>query len=122
MSNKTKIAVLVSGGGTNLQALIDAERRGEIPDGEITLVVGSRENIFALERAEKAGIEHVVVHKDEPKLISVLEAVGLSCISALTLCPALTAIMMRVTEGKKEGKGNYLLYQESLRGQLQRYI
>ena len=55
MKNKTRIAVLVSGGGTNLQALIDAQHRGEIPDGEIVLVVGSREGIYALERAEKAG-------------------------------------------------------------------
>ena len=74
MKNKTRIAVLVSGGGTNLQALIDAQHRGEIPDGEIVLVVGSREGIYALERAEKAGIEHTVVHKDEPKLIETLQA------------------------------------------------
>ncbi len=73
MKDKTRIAVLVSGGGTNLQALIDSEKRGEIPDGEIVLVVGSREGIYALERAEKAGIEHIVVHKDEEKLIKVLE-------------------------------------------------
>ena len=74
MKKKTRIAVLVSGGGTNLQALIDAERRGEIPDGEIVLVVGSLEGIYALERAEKAGIEHTVIHKDEPKLIETLQA------------------------------------------------
>lgn len=73
MKEKTRIAVLVSGGGTNLQALIDSEKRGEIPDGEIVLVVGSREGIYALERAEKAGIEHIVVHKDEEKLIKILE-------------------------------------------------
>jgi phosphoribosylglycinamide formyltransferase-1 len=73
MKDKTRIAVLVSGGGTNLQALIDSEKRGEIPDGEIVLVVGSREGIYALERAENAGIEHTVVHKDEAKLIKVLE-------------------------------------------------
>ena len=65
--------MLVSGGGTNLQALIDAEKRGELPDGEIVLVVGSREGIYALTRAEQAGIPHTVVHKDEEKLISVLE-------------------------------------------------
>lgn len=73
MKKKARIAVLVSGGGTNLQALIDAEKRGELPDGEIVLVVGSREGIFALTRAEEAGIKHTVVHKDEAKLISVLE-------------------------------------------------
>lgn len=80
MSEKTKIAVLVSGGGTNLQALIDAEKRGEIPDGELSLVVGSREGIYALERAEKAGIAHTVVHKDEPRLIETLQAHGIELV------------------------------------------
>lgn len=51
-----KIAVLVSGGGTNLQALIDAEKRGEIVNGEISLVISSKSDAFALERAKKAGI------------------------------------------------------------------
>ena len=51
-----KIAVLVSGGGTNLQALIDAQCRGEIPNGKITLVIASRPDAYALSRAEKAGI------------------------------------------------------------------
>ena len=80
MKNKTKIAVLVSGGGTNLQALIDAEKRGEIPDGEITLVVGSRPGIYALERAENAGIKHEVVQKDEERLIRVLDDNGIELI------------------------------------------
>ncbi len=80
MNSKTKIAVLVSGGGTNLQALIDAEKRGEIPDGEITLVIGSRPGIYALERAEKAGIRHEVVQKDEEKLIRTLEENGIELI------------------------------------------
>lgn len=80
MSEKTKIAVLVSGGGTNLQALIDAEKRGEIPDGELSLVVGSREGIYALERAKKAGIAHTVVHKDEPRLIETLQAHGIELV------------------------------------------
>ena len=53
---KTRICVLVSGGGTNLQALIDAERRGELPDGELSLVVSNRKNAYALERAQNAGI------------------------------------------------------------------
>lgn len=52
-----KIAVLVSGGGTNLQALIDAEQRGELGDGKITLVVSSKPEVYALERAKNAGIE-----------------------------------------------------------------
>ena len=50
------IAVLVSGGGTNLQALIDAERRGEIPNGKITAVISSNPDAYALERAQRAGI------------------------------------------------------------------
>ena len=53
---KTRICVLVSGGGTNLQALIDAEKRGELPDGVLSLVVSNRKNAFALERAKAAGI------------------------------------------------------------------
>lgn len=57
----TRIAVMVSGGGTNLQALIDAERAGKIPHGKITLVVASNAKAYALERAAKAGIESTVV-------------------------------------------------------------
>ena len=55
------IAVMVSGGGTNLQALIDAEKAGKIPHGKITLVVASNDSAYALERAENNGIETVVV-------------------------------------------------------------
>ena len=58
-----KIAVLVSGGGTNLQALIDAQHRGEIINGEIALVVSSSPTAYALERAAKAGIDTIVVNK-----------------------------------------------------------
>lgn len=58
-----KIAVFVSGGGTNLQALIDAEARGEIKNGTITFVLASNENAYALERAAKAGIETAVVSR-----------------------------------------------------------
>ena len=60
-----KIAVLVSGGGTNLQALIDAQNRGEIVGGEITLVVSSSSTAYALERAAKAGIDTIVVNKTD---------------------------------------------------------
>ena len=58
---KTNIAVLVSGGGTNLQALIDAQKRGELGGGEITAVISTKEGAFALERAAKAGIPGYVV-------------------------------------------------------------
>ena len=62
---KTGIAVLISGGGTNLQALIDAQQRGEIKSGEIGLVVSSNPDAYGLERAQKAGIPTVVVSKKE---------------------------------------------------------
>ncbi|MEA4822566.1 MAG: phosphoribosylglycinamide formyltransferase [Clostridiaceae bacterium] len=60
---KKKIAVLVSGGGTNLQALIDAQDRGEIPSGEISLVVSSTADAYALTRAQNAGIETKVIER-----------------------------------------------------------
>ena len=73
------IAVLVSGGGTNLQALIDAEKSGIIKSGKTNLVISNNPDAFALERAKKAGIKTVVCNKKElgnefeNKLISVLE-------------------------------------------------
>ena len=62
---KTRIAVLVSGGGTNLQALIDAEKRGELGAGEISLVLASKPGVYALERAAKAGIPGMVLARKE---------------------------------------------------------
>ncbi|MCI2105641.1 MAG: phosphoribosylglycinamide formyltransferase [Intestinimonas sp.] len=62
-----KIAVLVSGGGTNLQALLDAQRDGAISNGRIVLVISSKANAFALERARKAGVPTcVIARKDFP--------------------------------------------------------
>ena len=57
------IAVLVSGGGTNLQAILDAEARGENPHGKVTLVVASKPGVYALERAAAAGVESAVVRR-----------------------------------------------------------
>ena len=65
MSEKIKVAVLVSGGGTNLQALIDKEADGQIPDAHIVKVIASREDAFALERAAKAGIETAVAKEPQ---------------------------------------------------------
>lgn len=62
---KAKIAVLVSGGGTNLQALIDAQQSGIITSGEISLVISNNPEAFALERARKAGIKTAVCNKKE---------------------------------------------------------
>ena len=59
----TRIAVLVSGGGTNLQALIDAQARGAFVDGEIVAVVSTKPGVFALERAAKAGIPGYIVSR-----------------------------------------------------------
>ena len=58
-----KVAVLVSGGGTNLQALLDSEGRGENPHGKISLVVASKPGVYALQRAENAGVPGVVVRR-----------------------------------------------------------
>lgn len=61
----TKIAVLVSGGGTNLQALIDAQARGELGNGKITLVIASKPGVYALERAKNANIEGKVLSRTD---------------------------------------------------------
>lgn len=61
----TKIAVLVSGGGTNLQALIDAQAAGKLPHGELAVVVSSNPTAYALERAKAAGIPAVVCSRKE---------------------------------------------------------
>ena len=60
---KARIAVLVSGGGTNLQAILDAGARGEIPHGEVTLVISDRAGAYALTRAEKAGISAMEINR-----------------------------------------------------------
>ena len=63
------IVVLVSGGGTNLQALIDSQARGEIKGGRITCVISSKDGAFALERAKKADIPTVVIPRKESEAI-----------------------------------------------------
>ena len=77
---KQNIAVLVSGGGTNLQALIDAEKAGKIQSGSISLVISNNPGAYALTRAENAGIESAVISRKaaasqadfEEKIISLL--------------------------------------------------
>ncbi len=86
--SKAMIAVLVSGGGTNLQALIDAQNRGEIVSGEISLVVSNNANAYALKRAEAASIPAVTVLKKdcgsqeafEDAIINALENNGIDLI------------------------------------------
>ena len=85
---KARIAVLVSGGGTNLQALIDAQRNGIIKSGELSLVISNNPNAFALERAKAAGIESAVLTRKElggqeafeDAMISLLDAKGIDLI------------------------------------------
>lgn len=62
---KVKIAVFVSGGGTNLQAILDASDRGELPHGEIALVLSSKPGVYALERAKNHGVPAVVANRKE---------------------------------------------------------
>ena len=73
-----RIAVLVSGGGTNLQALIDAQARGELKSGKIALVIADKAGIGAIARAEAAGIDCAVIVRREPdfeeKVLSALTA------------------------------------------------
>ena len=105
---KTKIAVLVSGGGTNLQALIDAEKAGNIPHGEIALVVASKPGVFALERAAKAGIPSGVVERKsypdkasfEAALLDVLEQHGIQMIVLAGFMLVLSADFIRHFENR----------------------
>ena len=82
----TRIAVLVSGGGTNLQALIDSERAGKIPHGSIELVIASNEKAYALERAKNAGIEtRVVRRKDYADQDSFDAALSMHCMNMISI-------------------------------------
>ena len=85
---KIRIAVLVSGGGTNLQAIMDAEARGELPSGHVALVISDRSGAYALERARGAGIPAMEISKKscgsqeafEKKLQEALEEYGIQVI------------------------------------------
>ncbi len=86
--SKIKIAVLVSGGGTNLQALIDAQKSGIIKNGEIALVISNKAEAYALKRAENAGIKTEIVIKNgaedqqnfESKIMALLKQNGIELI------------------------------------------
>ncbi len=75
MSSFARVAVLISGGGTNLQAIIDRSAAGELPHAELALVVSSSKNAGGLDRAERAGIKHIYIGKEnfEQELIKLLE-------------------------------------------------
>ena len=100
---RTRIAVLVSGGGTNLQALIDAQQRGEIPHGEIALVVSNNAGAYALTRAKAAGIETAVCLREkgesradfEAKVVKALEARAIDMIVLAGFMAILSADFVR---------------------------
>lgn len=75
MSSFARVAVLISGGGTNLQAIIDRLAAGELPHVELALVASSRKNAGGLDKAERAGIKHIYIGKEnfEQELIALLE-------------------------------------------------
>ena len=75
MSDKVKVAVLVSGGGTNLQALIDKEKSGELAESKIVRVIASKDTAYALQRAADAGIESSVA-KTQEEVLRQLEECG----------------------------------------------
>ena len=105
---KTKIAVFVSGGGTNLQALIDAQNSGIIKSGEIVLVLSSNPKAYALERAKNAGIKGVTVSRKECKdatefesrIISELEESGAELIVLAGFMSILSADFTRKYENR----------------------
>ena len=103
-----KIGVLVSGGGTNLQALLDAQKRGEIPDGEISLVIASRKKAYALERAREAGVPALALpRRDYEKtadydaaLLTALQEAGVELVVLAGFLCVLGEKMLKGYEGR----------------------
>ena len=102
------IAVLVSGGGTNLQALLDAQAAGTLRSGRITLVVSSTEGAYALTRAQHAGVETAVLARESgetpdaygERLISLLRAHGIGLVVLAGFMLILDACVIRAYEGR----------------------
>ncbi len=80
LDKKIRIAVFVSGGGTNLQALIDAQKSGIIKSGEIVLVISNKENVYALQRAQQNNIKAVTIVKDKEETVDAFENKILKCL------------------------------------------
>lgn len=101
---KTRIAVFVSGGGTNLQALIDAQKAGKIPSGEIVLVVSSQREAYACQRADQAGIPAVVCCKkelggtQEAFETAICEALEAYCVEMIVLAGFLSILSENFTK------------------------
>ncbi len=108
LKDKTKIAVFVSGGGTNLQAILESERRGEIPNGEIKLVLSNNPNAFALKRAENFGVKSVCVDKSvyktieqrEKKTVEILKENGIELIVLAGYLSILSSEFTKLYEGR----------------------
>lgn len=97
--DKIKIAVLVSGGGTNLQAIIDAEKSGIIKSGEIALVLSDNPSAYALERAKNAGIKNAVVNKKELGSQAAFEEKLLNILKENSIDMIVLAGFMRILTG-----------------------
>ncbi len=103
-----RIAVLVSGGGTNLQALLNAQQSGELKSGEIALVVSSKEGAYALERARKAGVETVVLLREADetpesyggRLVGLLRAHHIEMVVLAGFMLILDACVVKAYEGR----------------------
>lgn len=103
-----KIGVLVSGGGTNLQALLDAQKRGEIPDGKISLVIASRKKAYALERARMAGVPALALPRRDYEttadydaaLLTALQEAGVELVVLAGFLCVLGEKMLRGYEGR----------------------
>jgi len=97
----TRIAVLVSGGGTNLQALLDAQASGKLKNGRIELVVSNRAEAYALKRAEKAGIEALVLTAEKgPEGRADFEARLQAALTARGIELIILAGFMRILSGE----------------------
>ena len=99
MLNKTRIAVMVSGGGTNLQAIIDAQKSGIITSGEIVLVVSNKTDAYALERAKNNGIESYLMTTEEA-LIEKLQEENIQLVVLAGFLKILTPEFIRAFENR----------------------
>ena len=99
MLKKTKIAVMVSGGGTNLQAIIDAQKSGIITSGEIALVVSNKADAYALERAKNNGIESYLMTTEEA-LIEKLQEEGIELVVLAGFLKILSPVFIKAFENR----------------------
>ena len=100
---RVNTAVLVSGGGTNLQALIDAAARGEMPSAHLKLVVSNKPGAYALQRAENAGIPHAVIENGprfEEELAALLDENGIELIVLAGFLRILSADFINAYQGR----------------------